>query len=427
MTRFAASLLGLVFSLTASANSPDPAALAVPPEQAARARDLVRQLGSEAYRDRDRAARELRGMGRLAVAALAGAVQADTDPEIRARCEDLLPAAEAADMSARVAAFLADTDRRYEHDLPGWNEFRAVAGEDKPARALFVAILNNPDNHPLLQATRRPTDRLPAAVVARRQQLQFKLNAPRKTLLMFNGDITQTTWPDPADIAALLLAESLAPDRGVVLFNLGSHEYQLSTYLYSGKGRDAVGADPALQKLVVNWLLTRNGAFGPAGALNLCDQLQNQIGPDAVNAVAVRALSAEGLPSFYKMKAFNTLLRNSAKDQLPAIRKFFADDAVLEPGVPGVAAADALRMRDTALLVAVRLTGQSPSEYGYTFGPSALAQPMLVPAAPANRMVMTGGDSLSTLRFRSSATATAEEKRAAAFKKWDEWAAKNAK
>ncbi len=43
-----------------------------------------------------------------------------------ARCNALLPKANAEEFQARLDTFLADTEGKYEHSLPGWRQFRAV-------------------------------------------------------------------------------------------------------------------------------------------------------------------------------------------------------------------------------------------------------------------------------------------------------------
>lgn len=427
MTRFAAGVVGLLALAPVSlANSPDPAGLAVPPDQVARARQLVRQLGSDAYRERDRAARELRGMGRLAVSALAGAASAETDPEVRARCEDLLPAAEADDMAARAAAFLADADGQYDHDVPGWAEFRAAVGDGKDSRGLFSAVLKNPDNHPLLRATRRPADRLPGAVVARRQRLQLQLTTSGRRPILVDGEYVQANQPDPADVAALLLAESLTPDRPVFppAFRHNGTEYYVTMFLHLPKGREAVAADPAFRRLVVTWLETRNGPSGPIQAINVAEQLK--LGPDVYNRLAGRALSADGLVAAWKDIALRILVRNNGRDQLSAVVKLFADDTLLEKRLPNAASPDDLRLKDAALLAAVRLTGQSPADYGFTTGPGTMApQPLGVGQGFGGNQFFLEMENTYTQRFRSAGGVTADQKRAAAFKKWDEWAATN--
>lgn len=162
-----AVLIGLAVPATAAPPSPDPKSLAVPPEELSKARELVRKLGSEVFVEREDAERDLAAMGRAARPALLDGVSVDPDPEIRARCRTLLPKATAAEMKVRLETFLADTEGKYEHDLPGWNKLRTVVrgdwtmlgwtftarpGADKAARELFVEFLNAPGGRKLLTA-----------------------------------------------------------------------------------------------------------------------------------------------------------------------------------------------------------------------------------------------------------------------------------
>jgi hypothetical protein len=136
MHRLALAGLGsLILASAAGADSPDPAKLAIPAEVRSRAETLVRQLGSQAFRDRDTATRELFRMGRLALPALYDARE-DADPEVRMRAERLLPRAEAEDLRARVDTFLADAEGKFTHDLPGWHRFKALAGKDQLVRGI---------------------------------------------------------------------------------------------------------------------------------------------------------------------------------------------------------------------------------------------------------------------------------------------------
>src|SRR5262245_39839262 len=107
MTRLRVAVLVWGFAaVPASAASPDPKELVIPPHELTRAQVLVRQLSSDTYRDRERAQRELTAMGRLARPVLAEAAQTDPDPEVRSRCARLLPRATADDLKARTDAFL---------------------------------------------------------------------------------------------------------------------------------------------------------------------------------------------------------------------------------------------------------------------------------------------------------------------------------
>ncbi|MFO0851406.1 MAG: hypothetical protein U0871_23040 [Gemmataceae bacterium] len=133
-------LLGLLAVTVVPAPAADPA---VPPEARTRAEELVRALGSPAFSDRDRATRELRKLGRLALPALIAA-RRDDNPEVRMRAAWLLPTAESDAVRVRLEAFLADEDGTTAHDLPGWPQFRRVAGADRSARELFAEAVRDP-------------------------------------------------------------------------------------------------------------------------------------------------------------------------------------------------------------------------------------------------------------------------------------------
>jgi hypothetical protein len=96
-------------------------------------------------------------------------------------------------MAARLAAFTADTDGKYEHDLPGWHKLRAVVrGEfsllgatavarpeaDKTARELFVEFMAAPGGRRLMFALDGPPAELGQLVAARKTEL-YQARFPR--------------------------------------------------------------------------------------------------------------------------------------------------------------------------------------------------------------------------------------------------------
>src|SRR5262245_18865545 len=121
MSRIKAVLIvfGALIAAPTFGASPDPAELAVPPQELSKARQLVRQMGSEVDREREEAQTELTKMGRMARQALIEGASSDADPEVRQRCARLLPKASSDDLKARIDTFLADTDGKYDHELPG--------------------------------------------------------------------------------------------------------------------------------------------------------------------------------------------------------------------------------------------------------------------------------------------------------------------
>ena len=103
------SFVGLALLLAGPvlAGSPDPKSLEIPAEELSRARELVQQLGSEQYAEREEAEQELAKMGRLARPALLEAANTDANQEIRSRASGLLPRATSLDFKARLDVFLA--------------------------------------------------------------------------------------------------------------------------------------------------------------------------------------------------------------------------------------------------------------------------------------------------------------------------------
>ena len=125
-----------------------------------KAKDLVRQLNSPSYKEREAATREIAKMGRYAVPALKDALANESSPEVRLRIDLVMPKAEAEDMKARVSCFLLDTEGKFDHQLPGWTKFKTVLGNDKSTRELFAEVLKNTTYHGLLLACDLPANEL---------------------------------------------------------------------------------------------------------------------------------------------------------------------------------------------------------------------------------------------------------------------------
>jgi hypothetical protein len=418
---------GVAVAASPTRPSPDPATLAVAPEQVAKARDLVRQLGSTAYRDRDRAARELAGMGRAALTALADN-RDHPDPEVRTRVVALLPRAEADDLRARIDAFLADTDATYHHDLPGLARFRAVAGDDPGARDLYAQVLKDRDNYDLLLALRGvpgdrvaplaacagavacagpetpPATELAMALAARRYVVQLRLGHLGGAVpLAPGGGVAQQVPPDVPDVALLLLAESLVEESkaGVNPFQL-----QLANLLYqdslrrpaAGEGRHG----PAFRRLILHWMDTRDGITGLQNAMSLATYLR--LGEPVVAKYAARLLTVKGGQPWVRANAAAMVARNNGRDHLLTVTRLLADATFVVRGGPNNPQPD-IQVRDVALAMALLLTDQDPAAYGLD-----LANP-----GAAMKYIYT------TYRFSDDGKAKAEAKRAAALAKWRDW------
>ncbi|MBA4065071.1 MAG: hypothetical protein C0501_15420 [Isosphaera sp.] len=406
-------------SAAAAAPSPDPASLAVPADQLSAARELVRTLGSDQFADRERAERELADLGRVARAALLEGANTDPSPEVRSRCHALLPRATALEMRARVEVFLADADGRYEHDLPGWPEFRAVARNewtvlghlvwsdrsvDKAARAVFADLMATRPNRHLLAAVGGPD--LGAAAAARRQEL-YSLKYPRAVVI--GGVVSQPRAeprnPTTADLTALLLAETLAPTaaapRTVSISNL------LTGSAFGAAVQTTGDQAKVLRAVAGAWLTSRRDPLDMYNAVTVATSLG--LSEEACRAAA-RLLEAKGAQVYYRGNAAATLVRLGNASHLPLVERALADDAVLVPAQQLVGAARPTRaeiqVRDVALAVSVLLSGQKLADYGFAD---------LYPTNPA------GGAGYTYTRHYFPDG----EQRKAALVKWAWWRAKN--
>jgi len=390
------------------AASPDPKSLAVAPEDVSKARELVRKLGSETYLDREHAEHALAAMGRLARVALLDGVSLDPDPEVRARCRCLLPKATAEEIKARLDSFLADTDGKYDHDLPGWQKLRStVRGEwkmfgwtfatrpnaDKAARALFIEFFEAPGGRQLLTALNGPPQELAQLVATRRTEL-YNARYPRV------GGVASRN-PSVAEVGVVLFAESHAPAPS------GARAMPITSVLQtSGIPALVKGSDEramAMRAVLTEWFESRTDPVDMYQAMALANNTQND---DAAGRLAGRLMTAAGTQGVYKGQALVTLVRLKAVDRLPVIERAFTDNAVLTTfvkNVNGMRVLESIEVRDAALAAALVLTGQDPDDYGFEGFPK------------------NGGAGT----FPYTQTRLPEGKRKDAFEKWKAWREKN--
>jgi hypothetical protein len=414
-----ACVLGLA-SVGFAAN-PDPKSLAISPEDLSRARALVQQLGSEQFLERERAEQALVGMGRLARPALLEAVNSDPNPEVRNRCSLLLPKANALDLKARLEVFLADVDGRYEHDLPGWNEFRAVIRNewtllghvvwsdpslDKPARAVFAELVASPENRALLLAANESRAELGQQVAARRQELYNQ--KVRRTTVVNGMVITSPVRREPttADLATLLFAESLVPSRFVPRTAAMSTLLANSSFTRDVKESDA--AARVYRAIATAWLESRQDPVEMYQAMTIARSFNL---PDQTVRLAVRLLNDRGATPSYRGLAATQLAQVGTKEHIPLMEKLMQETTVLTTVARSVVKDGRneiqrfeIQVRDVGLAVSVLLSGQKLEDYGFV---DLIANPGGVATYSYTRQYLP------------------EDKREAAFRKWAEWRAKN--
>jgi hypothetical protein len=388
------AVFAIPVELASAESSPNPKDLAIPPAELARAKDLVVKLGSEDFDEREDAQDNLAKMGRLAMPALLEGLNSNPSPEVRSRCQSLLPKASHEDLESRLATFLADVDGKYEHDLPGWNEFKkTVGGSTSGSRTVFVELLKNSVNRTLVLAVAGPPSELGTLIAARKQEV-YHMRFPRTpNAVRKEQSVT--------DVIALMFAESHIESKYVP-------RTISNTTIYNIAGLHAAASDgsdkAAVYKAVVgHWIESRDDAISMNMAMSQAISMNM---PKQGNAVAAKLVQLKYATPFYRMNAALALAKNKATDHLPAIEGAFDDEAsqiIRQVVVNGKIEGTAIQVRDVALAAALLLTKQKPEDYGLV-----------------EQYKNQPGMEYTYTNWRLP-----EDKRKAAFEKWKAWRAKN--
>lgn len=419
-----AALVGLAGPAAASRGaSPDPKSLEIPADVLSKARELVQQLGSEQFAEREAAEQALAGLGRAARAALLDGANTDPNAEVRTRCQSLLPKATSLEMKARIEVFLADADGKYEHDLPGWNELRSfvrnewsVFGHpvwsdrslDRNARGVFADLISAPANRHVMMAVGGQGD-LASVASARRQEL-YSLAFPRAVVV--GGMVTYPNRKQPtvADMAALLFAEAAADGKSAAP-RTTSISTLISNSGFAAAVQASTEAAPVYRAIAAGWLDTRRDPMDMFYAMSVAQSFGMG---DAGMRLAVRLFENKAAVPSYRGQAATRLAQGGAKEHIPLLERAMADNTVIIAGQRQVVNKEGkaervpyeIQIRDVALSVSLVLSGQKPEDYGYTdmYRASGVASP---------------GFNYSRFFF------VTEDERKAALEKWKGWRAKN--
>jgi hypothetical protein len=392
--------------------APPPAELAVPPQDLARARELVQLLGNPSYQVREDASAGLGKMGRLARSALLDAVAGSSDAEVRARAARLLPRAEAADLQARIDAFVADAEGRYDHDLPAWEAFRTQAGADRGARGLFAEMLRGPDNREVLVAIAAGPERGGAAVSNRRWALYMAQNPGAFGGARLGGPMPTARQPTLVDIATLLFGETAVPAAdiprpGQFTFLNGAFFAQQAASVQAARDPTGVPHGEAYKQLVARWLDTRVSPDDLGQVVHVAQQLS---GVRDVTPLLRRVVTTAGVQGYARGQALVYLLQRNKKAEHPFLKEQLKNDGpvaqvYLGANPMGGAIQASCQVRDVALALLVADSGQSILDYGFTTAPGNTPAPLIHPSP--------------TYAFLT------DEARNQAMRKWAEWEAHN--
>ncbi|MFO0800936.1 MAG: HEAT repeat domain-containing protein [Gemmataceae bacterium] len=392
------------------ADEPAPA-VDIPVEQLAKARLLVRQLGSPSYQAREEASAELAKLGRAARPALLEAVAESPDYEVRARAARLLPRAEAADLQLRIDAFVADADGKKTHDLPGWDQFREQVGNDRPSRALFAELMKAPENREVLSAV-GGSRREGGIAVGNRRLAVYLAEQPNAFGRVGFGPIPQPKQPTLADIATVLFGETVIPSAdipraGPFTFINGAMFAQKPQSLQVATNPTGHAHGEAYKKLLLRWIDTRSS---PEDLSQLVNTYPNLSQVKDMTPILRRAATADGVQGMSRGQSLTFLVQRNKKAEHPFLKAQLKNETLvgavyLGQNPNGQPIQANCQLRDVALALLIAETGQNLHEYGFQSAPGANLNPVQNP--------------YPTYAF------LADEDRDRAQRKWAEWEAKH--
>ena len=316
------------------------------PKEVQRAR-LVKQLGDPSFKIRECAADQLLAQGLEAKPALLNAL-GHTDIEVRMRADKLIRSIDKVDLDRRLSAFLNDVDGKTEHDLPGWKQYRQVAGSDQVARELFAEMTKSESY--LLKAIDADKANVTAAYAGRIFALQSaSLPSLSRTI-------------SPASIATLLFVGS---DPKVTLDTMAGYKiYSLLNQSTVAKSISTGGQSPVMKRLLAAWLerISSNGYLARSGL-----QLTMRYEMKDVGLRISRELVAEEKTSVSSLPyAVLTIGKFGDKSDLKSIEPLLENKTICHTWSNSKFKEPIkIQVRDVVLAVAVHLTNQSHQDYGF--------------------------------------------------------------
>lgn len=119
-------------------------------------RDLVKQLGDDQFRVRQKASVDLVQRGIVAIPAVRAGAKS-TNLEVATRCEQLIPAIKKKHRETQVTIFLNDADQKIPTGLPGVRRFLAITGDTREARNVYAEMLR--EFHEIIESMEDAPDR----------------------------------------------------------------------------------------------------------------------------------------------------------------------------------------------------------------------------------------------------------------------------
>jgi hypothetical protein len=365
---------------------------AAPPAEAdspesRKARELVAQLASPRYKDREKAAAELIKMGRAAKIALQEG-KAHKDPEVQTRCQQLLPQALALDLAFRIDRYVKDSEGKLEHDLPLLKTYREKIGTDENARKLFAEMLTA--NGALLETVAEEPGKVTELVQRRIQEMYQELFGNP-----FGGGFRGGYQPgrlNANELCCVMFAASSST------YKPSQPDWMISNLFtqpnFTNQLKDEK-AGSAYRKLFFHYLETRMDD----NTINQCVWMLSQHKIKEGAEIIAKALkNGKATQVYTKASAMCCIGTLGGKEHIQYLEPLLKDDSQVQQFFARGRQGGWIKVRDVALAMTIHLNGKNPKDYGFTMW-----------AVYPNQLIQ-----YHQLGFES------DEARTAAFKKWEE-------
>jgi hypothetical protein len=331
-----------------------------------KAKELVEQLGSKKYREREKAAAELVKMGRAAKDAL-NEGKKHTDTEVSDRCVQLLPQALALDLAFRVDRFLKDTDGKLDHDLPLWKAYRDQIGSNDNARKLYAEMIKA--NGALLDSVVEEPDRLAERISVRVVEMYQALYGNAFGGGGFRGGYSPGAM-NAAELCAVMFAASQPAYKPSQPDWMLSNLYTQPTFTNPLKD---VNGGAAYRKVFFHYLDARMDD----NTLNQCAWVLCQYKiPGSADVLAKAIKDGKATQMYTKANAMCCLGTVGGREHVKVFEPYLKDDTVVQQGFIGRGRQGSIKVRDVALAMTIHLSGKNPKDYGFTAWTVYAGQPI---------------------------------------------------
>ena len=300
---------------------------------------LVQQLGDEEFATRERATNRLIEIGLPARSPLERGSD-HPDREIRYRCERILGIVLELDFQRRLTAFA--TGRSDGTDLPAWNRFRELFGDDGESRAMFVEIQKAEGE--LMVTVENGPDGVAAMINSRCAELQLTQRSAGRPISLGN-------------IMGLLFA--VLDDELTLNFQTSSN---LCNFCSQPPMNDAMN-DPSKQKFVRrvlgSWIKRSEGwtAYQTMA-------LAMQYGLEEGLVPAARVLKNPGEQPFVRQNAILAVAKLGGERHVELLEELLEDTARCSAQRINNVTYET-QVRDVALAAILIIRDQDPKKFGF--------------------------------------------------------------